>query len=31
MGPVTGKLVAQIICGERPLVELTAMRVERFG
>jgi D-amino-acid dehydrogenase len=31
MGPVTGKLVSQIVDGSEPLVDLSATQVERFG
>lgn len=30
LGPVTGKLVSQIICGEKTDVDLKPLRVERF-
>ena len=30
LGPITGKLVAQIACGEKPDVDLKPFRVERF-
>ena len=30
LAPITGKLVAQIIAGEKPSIDLTALRVERF-
>jgi len=31
MGPVTGKLVAQIVCEEQPDLDLTAFSVDRFA
>lgn len=31
LAPVTGKLVAQLVDGERPHIDLEALRVERFG
>ena len=31
MGPVTGKLVAQVVQEERPLLDITAFTPERFG
>lgn len=31
MGPITGKLVTQIMCGEMPQIDLSAMQVDRFG
>lgn len=31
LGPITGKLVAQIVCGEPPAVDLRALRPERFS
>jgi len=30
LGPVTGKLVSQLACGESPAIDLKPMRVERF-
>jgi D-amino-acid dehydrogenase len=30
LGPITGKLVAQLVCGETPSIDLTALREERF-
>jgi D-amino-acid dehydrogenase len=30
LGPITGKLVSQIVCGEKPDVDLKPLRVERF-
>jgi D-amino-acid dehydrogenase len=30
LGPVTGKLVEQLVRGEKPLMDLTPLRVERF-
>ncbi len=30
LGPVTGRLVAQLVCGEQPDIDLTPLRVERF-
>jgi D-amino-acid dehydrogenase len=30
LGPITGKLVAQIVCGEKTEVDVRALRVERF-
>jgi D-amino-acid dehydrogenase len=30
LGPVTGRLVAELVCGERPFVEPGAFRAERF-
>ncbi|MEM7115378.1 MAG: FAD-dependent oxidoreductase [Chloroflexota bacterium] len=31
MGPVTGKLVSQIACGEQPLLNIAAFAADRFG
>jgi len=31
LGPITGKLVAQIVCGEPPALDLRALRPERFS
>ena len=31
LGPVSGKLVSQLVCGEEPAFDLQALRVERFG
>ena len=31
LGPITGKLVAQLACGESPSVDLKPLRAERFG
>jgi D-amino-acid dehydrogenase len=31
LGPITGKLVSQIISGEAPAIDLTPLRVERFS
>lgn len=31
LGPVTGKFVAQLACGETPTINLGALQVERFG
>ena len=31
LGPVTGKLVAQIVAGEKPIVDVTALDPDRFG
>jgi len=31
LGPITGKLVAQLVAGEVPLVDLAPLRVERFS
>lgn len=31
LGPVTGKLVSQLAADEKPLVEVTALKPERFG
>jgi D-amino-acid dehydrogenase len=30
LGPVTGRLVAEMVCGEKPFVEPTAYRADRF-
>jgi D-amino-acid dehydrogenase len=30
LGPITGKLVAQLACGERPDIDVTALSLERF-
>ena len=30
LGPVTGRLVAELVCGEPPFVDATAFRVDRF-
>ncbi|MGH8249037.1 MAG: NAD(P)/FAD-dependent oxidoreductase [Gammaproteobacteria bacterium] len=30
LGPVTGRLVSQLVCGERPDIDLTPLRVGRF-
>jgi len=30
LGPVTGRLVAEMVCGERPFVDPTPFRAERF-
>jgi glycine/D-amino acid oxidase-like deaminating enzyme len=30
LGPITGKLVAQLISGESPEIDLTLLRPERF-
>jgi D-amino-acid dehydrogenase len=30
LGPVTGRLVAELVCGERPFVDPTAFRADRF-
>ena len=31
MGPITGKLVAQLVCEEQPELDLTAFAVDRFA
>ena len=31
LGPVTGKLVAQLVAGQTPDVDLERVRVDRFG
>jgi D-amino-acid dehydrogenase len=31
LGPITGKLVAQVACGERPEIDLAPLGVGRFG
>lgn len=31
LGPVTGQLIAQLACGERPALDLTPLRAERFA
>jgi len=31
LGPVTGRLAAQVVMDEEPTIDLTALRVERFG
>jgi len=30
LGPVTGRLVAELVCGEKPFIEPTAFRADRF-
>jgi D-amino-acid dehydrogenase len=30
LGPITGKLVAELACGEQPSVELALLTAERF-
>jgi len=30
LGPITGKLVAQIVCGEKTDVDVRPLRAERF-
>ena len=30
LGPVTGRLVAEMVCGERPFVDPAPYRAERF-
>ena len=30
LGPVTGRMVAEMVCGERPFIEPTAFRADRF-
>ena len=30
LSPVTGKIVSQIAANEKPLIDLTALRIERF-
>lgn len=30
LGPITGKLVSQIVCGEKPDMDVTPLRAERF-
>ena len=30
LGPVTGRVVAEMVCGERPFIEPTAFRADRF-
>jgi D-amino-acid dehydrogenase len=30
LGPVTGRLVAELVCGEPPFIETTAFRADRF-
>ena len=30
LGPVTGRLVAEMVCGEKPFVDPTAYRADRF-
>jgi len=30
LGPVTGRMVAEMVCGEKPFIEPTAFRAERF-
>jgi D-amino-acid dehydrogenase len=31
LGPITGKLVSQLVCGETPMVDLRALNPERFA
>jgi glycine/D-amino acid oxidase-like deaminating enzyme len=31
MGPITGKLVAEIVSGQAPTVELADLRPDRYG
>ncbi|MCE2435925.1 MAG: FAD-binding oxidoreductase [Candidatus Latescibacteria bacterium] len=31
LGPVTGKLVAELISDEVPSIDLSALKVDRFG
>ena len=31
LGPVTGKLVSQLVCGEQPDVDMSPLRMERFS
>ncbi|MCX7975292.1 MAG: FAD-dependent oxidoreductase [Candidatus Aminicenantes bacterium] len=31
LGPITGKIVAQILAGEKPLIDLTPMAVDRYN
>ena len=31
LGPITGKLVSQIVCGEDPDIDLSLMQPERYG
>jgi D-amino-acid dehydrogenase len=31
MGPITGKLIAEVICGERPSVDLELLRPDRYA
>jgi D-amino-acid dehydrogenase len=31
MGPITGKLVAEVLCGDRPSVDLTLLRADRYA
>jgi D-amino-acid dehydrogenase len=31
LGPVTGQLIAQLACGERPALDLTPLQAERFA
>jgi len=31
LGPVTGRVVAEAIAGEKPLIDISAYRPERFG
>lgn len=31
LGPVTGKVVAQILAGEKPLIDINPLAVERYG
>jgi len=30
LGPITGKLATQFVCGEKPEIDLTLLRAERF-
>jgi D-amino-acid dehydrogenase len=30
LGPITGRLVAQILCGERPELDLTLLSPDRY-
>ena len=31
LGPITGKLVSQIVSGEEPEIDLSLLRPERYG
>ena len=30
LGPVTGRLIAEMVCGEKPFIDPTAYRADRF-
>ena len=31
LAPVSGKMLAEIVLGEKPMIDLDPLRVERFG